>query len=943
MRLIRVTQFGVVALWIICVSSWTSEKCVMTDGFTDVWRGDDCHNGNLTVSCMDVDNVPLHLAIFPISIQTLCVQMRNKSILHPNDFSRFDKLVALGISGQPAEILPGAFRGLFGLQTLSLTCSLNLSIHSNTFKDLHNLKQLRIISCSFSVIALDAFDGMKQLTTLTIMQSQKKLLSDIKSLSEVLCRIVNKTSSLTSLVLWAEIATLSSPKCIVSNGTTYETPSFYGLQDIVLNFPDLKTVGKGVFEGFKNISFLNMPLNNVLQMQLLQSGVSKVETFQFWQEDSDLESMCEIVYQLSTSDVSITTDHINFSISAIQNCMTLRKLSLQRISISPRFIDLSFIHGLRNLQLLTVDQFSLNNTRFTSLCKTPPSPILWLKIITLCFSSIFSIHRRQFFCMKNLEELNLKYNRISTIDNFAFLGLQKLKVLNLGHNQLSEIKSFNFFDLHCLEYLNLEANPLVHIEALSFAHLSSIQNVFLGDLNFPPESKIELNLTFVFGSIPRGLTYLYISSGRRPMTLIIGGDGAPNPGLGLHVHGETVSFQDCERPFFRAVVELTARTEWILCGSIFAGSYFKFLQRFKLESKLSALFVDLTSLNTLVHLRDLQLTGVDLNRQTGLAIMFHNLTRLETLMLLGCRIDYLEKDLSKDLQSLRELRLVINNELTIMEEFPEPLKSLKYLLIQDLLLQCSCNNAWFDNWAKRNRQVQVMFWHSTLGMKEINCIGEHGTQNFLKYSQIHCSMDVGFILFVSNTLGLLLFMLVVLLHHLAGQYLLALFYITRGWLEEAVFRNNKRRYGYDAFVSYSGKDERWVVEELLPNMEQRGPPFLRLCLHSRDFQLGKDIVDNITDCLYSSRRTVCLVSRHYLRSNWCSLEMKLATDRLRVEQRDILILVFLEDISPHQLSAHHRLARLVKTRTYLDWPKEPEQYQDFWDRLWATLAPKHGQ
>ncbi|XP_055745498.1 toll-like receptor 13 [Salvelinus fontinalis] len=463
--------------------------------------------------------------------------------------------------------------------------------------------------------------------------------------------------------------------------------------------------------------------------------------------------------------------------------------------------------------------------------------------------------------MKNLEKLNLKYNRISTIDNFAFLGLQKLKVLNLGHNQLSEIKSFNLFDLHCLEYLNLEANPLVHIEALSFAHLGSIQNVFLGDLNFPPESKIELNLTFVFGSIPRGLTYLYISSGRRPMTLIIGGDGAPNPGLGLH---------------------------------------------------------------------------------TGLAIMFHNLTRLETLMLLGCRIDYLEKDLSKDLQSLRELRLVINNELTIMEEFPEPLKSLKYLLIQDLLLQCSCNNAWFDNWAKRNRQVQVML-DSTLGMKEINCIDEHGTQNFLKYSQIHCSMDVGFILFVSNTLGLLLFMLVVLLHHLAGQYLLALFYITRGWLEEAVFRNNKRRYRYDAFVSYSGKDERWVVEELLSNMEQRGPPFLRLCLHSRDFQLGKDIVDNITDCLYSSRRTVCLVSRHYLRSNWCSLEMKLATDRLRVEQRDILILVFLEDISPHQLSAHHRLARLVKTRTYLDWPKEPEQYQDFWDRLWATLAPKHGQ
>uniref|UniRef100_A0A4W5Q2L1 Uncharacterized protein n=1 Tax=Hucho hucho TaxID=62062 RepID=A0A4W5Q2L1_9TELE len=480
-----------VALWIICVSSWTSDKCVLTDGLTNL--------------CMDVDNVTLHLAIFPISIQTLCVTMRNQSILHLNDFSRFNKLVELGISGQPAEILPGAFRGLFGLQTLRLTCSLNLSIHSNTFKDLHNLKQLIITSCSFSVIAPDAFAGMKQLTTL-IIQFQNNLL-DIKSLSGILCRIVNNTSSLTSLDLWAEIATLSSSKCIVSNGTTYETPSFYGLQDIFLNFPGLKTIGKGVFEGFKNISFLSMPLNDVLQMQLLQLGVSKVESFQFWQEDSDIESMCEIVYQLSTSSVSITTDHINFSISAIQNCMTLREMRLERIAFSHRFNDLSFIHGLRNLQILSVSQFSLNNTRFTSLCKTQPSPILWLKIISLHFNSIFSIHHRQLFCMINLEELDLKYNRISTIDNF---------------------------------YLNLEANPLVHIEALSFAHLSSIQNVSLGDLNFPPESKIELNLTCVFGSIPQGLTYLYISSGRRPMTLIIGGDGAPNPGLGLHVHGETV-------------------------------------------------------------------------------------------------------------------------------------------------------------------------------------------------------------------------------------------------------------------------------------------------------------------------------------------------------------------------------------------------------------------
>ncbi|CAB1346588.1 unnamed protein product [Coregonus sp. 'balchen'] len=149
-------------------------------------------------------------------------------------------------------------------------------------------------------------------------------------------------------------------------------------------------------------------------------------------------------------------------------------------------------------------------------------------------------------------------------------------------------------------------------------------------------------------------------------------------------------------------------------------------------------------------------------------------------------------------------------------------------------------------------------------------------------------------------------MLVLLVHNLAGPYLLPLYRIA---LSEAMRSNTRGRYHYDTFVSYSGKDERWVVEELLlHNLEQRA-----------DFQLGKDIVENITDSLYQSHHTLCLVSRHFRRSNWCSLEMKLATSRLQVEQRDNLLLVFLEKIPPHWLSAHHRLARLVKTRTYLDW------------------------
>uniref|UniRef100_A0A4W5LUX6 TIR domain-containing protein n=1 Tax=Hucho hucho TaxID=62062 RepID=A0A4W5LUX6_9TELE len=173
----------------------------------------------------------------------------------------------------------------------------------------------------------------------------------------------------------------------------------------------------------------------------------------------------------------------------------------------------------------------------------------------------------------------------------------------------------------------------------------------------------------------------------------------------------------------------------------------------------------------------------------------------------------------------------------------------------------SCDNAWLDNWARRQQHVQVIFWLE--GELEMTCKNENGIQNFGRNSEAYCSLDVGFVLFICTSLGLLLFILVGLLHQLAGDYLLAFCYIARA----------------------DGAS--------LP---------VSVCLHSRDFQLGKDIVDNSTDSLYGSRHTLCLVSRHYLRSNWCSLELT---------------------SPPRHMSAHHRLARLVKTRTYLDWPQDP--------------------
>ncbi|KAF5894771.1 toll-like receptor 13, partial [Clarias magur] len=400
-------------------------------------------------------------------------------------------------------------------------------------------------------------------------------------------------------------------------------------------------------------------------------------------------------------------------------------------------------------------------------------------------------------------------------------------------------------------------------------------------------SKIQINL-----SLPENLTKLSISSGIRPMTLNLSKSKKSQVGLSLNVCGQSVTFQDCDNTLFKSLVELTAETEQLLCGQSFPGQFLKSLRHFMIKANHKTGQMDLTDLNQLVNLKSLILFNVDLSRQSGLDVIFRNLSNLEYLCISVCSVPLLEKYLIRDLKSLKVMFLQADNVFSVMENFVEPLKNLRYLILKDALLHCSCDNAWITNWAKYVQNVQVNFRDSAL--ERLQCITVDETKFLRKYAQENCLFNVDFLLFVSTSLGLVLFMLVVLLHQLAGDYLLAFFHIARAWVEEAMRANRKGHYHFDVFVSYSGKDERWVMDELLPNLGKRGPPSLKLCLHSRDFELGKDIVENITDSLYRSRHTLCLVSRNYLRSTWCSLEMRLATYRLLAEHRDVLVLVFLE-------------------------------------------------
>ncbi|XP_014217375.1 toll-like receptor Tollo [Copidosoma floridanum] len=134
---------------------------------------------------------------------------------------------------------------------------------------------------------------------------------------------------------------------------------------------------------------------------------------------------------------------------------------------------------------------------------------------------------------------------------------------------------------------------------------------------------------------------------------------------------------------------------------------------------------------------------------------------------------------------------------------------------------------------------------------------------------------------------------------------------------------------FDAFVSYSSKDEAFVAEELAPVLEL-GQPSYKLCLHYRDFPVGSFIADTIVQAVESSRRTIMVLSENFIKSEWCRFDFKSAHHQVLRDRRRRLILVLVGDVPQRDLDPDIRL--YLKTNTYLQWGDKL-----FWEKLRFAL------
>lgn len=135
---------------------------------------------------------------------------------------------------------------------------------------------------------------------------------------------------------------------------------------------------------------------------------------------------------------------------------------------------------------------------------------------------------------------------------------------------------------------------------------------------------------------------------------------------------------------------------------------------------------------------------------------------------------------------------------------------------------------------------------------------------------------------------------------------------------------------YDAFVSFSHKDEAFVMEEILPKLE-REPYNFKLNVHYRNWIPGEMIPSQISQSVDQSRRTIIVLSRNFMQSVWALLEFRTAHVSALHEGRVRVIVIVLDDVVDDE-DLPEEMRGYLRNNTYVRWG-DPW----FWDKLIYAL------
>ncbi|XP_031848594.1 toll like receptor [Nomia melanderi] len=841
-----------------------------------------------------------HLTGFP-KLQRLILSSNNSTNLSSDLFADMPDLTWLDLRENNVHLPAGFFKDAPNLEVLELGRNMITSIEPGLFDDLTKLRLLNLWQNKLMEIKSGTFDKLVSLKSLDINSNElttlpKNVFEKLKNL-EVLNLFGNNFTSL--------------PGDLFQHNRKLRTVIMYG------NKKNMTTLPSGLFSNLTELKLVQLRSNGLITVpENLFWGSISMNNISL--ERNYFESLPENLFKglinLSTLELSFN-ELTSLPDQIFVDLKNLIKLDLSKNHIAS--ISRHLFEGLTKLKILNMKKNQLRVIEDTSFKYLESLQIAIFSDNQLTLNNSLSVYHDEygkkspFHHCPSLEELYLDRNNISEIFGDWIISSLSLQILDLKHNQIPYISTEDLQFISSKIKVDLRYNNIKHIylnsaEKLASFHISRDVIILVDNNPIACDCDLYDFVRYLEGKMhPNVQNYFHIISGdlmcQSPEWIMnISVSNLKSKSLKCNVVDICPTNCTCwVKPYNKAfLVDCSYRNLTNIPRNIQA------LPNYQLELNFTG-----NKLSQLLPLRDIGLDNVSISE---LLLSNNDISNVP--------LDALPLDIN-----VLELH---NNNISRMNSdvlyFMSNSTKLKTITLHGNQWACDCDARDVLNFVQTKVIEIPDSLHITCKDMKIPMLKMTATD----FCPAKTAMIVGISVAVAFT-GLLIGVLAALYYRYQREikvwlysHQLCLWLVTEDELDKDKL--------YDAFISYSHKDEDFVVNELVSKLENGPRPF-KLCLHFRDWLAGEWIPKQIAHSVDNSKRTVVVLSPNFLESVWGRMEFRAAHSQALSEGRARVILILYGEVGSID-NLDPELKAYLSMNTYVKWG-DPW----FWDKLRYAL------
>ncbi|KAF5290884.1 hypothetical protein FQA39_LY14564 [Lamprigera yunnana] len=840
------------------------------------------------------------------------------------------------------------FEGLEYLDKIILNNNNIIEIDEDTFKNLTNLTEIDL-GTNLITLKPKLFRYSTNLRLLDISQNNLEYLP---------IGIFQNLKNLKYLYMW-------SNKFSTLNTKTFE--DLENLEILELRNTNLESLPDDIFYSLINLRMISLAMNKLstLSKNTFRNN-QHLEVIQM-QQNEDLETLPDYFFSNLTHLKNVELNECK--LSALPENLFYGSAHVQNLSLNYNQLKELPEHIFKGLS--TLENLDLSYNHLERLAENIFDSLTALRVLNLENNKLTNVGHKLFFHLLKVESINLQKNEISYLNKYSFQRLMHLREVNLSHNYLklteNQTSVSPFTSNLRLETVDLSYNNIssisqdwmykLHLRQLDFSY-NQISYLDIEHLAVVSRHQLIINLSH------NKITTINFTDPEERIHRSLHADSFDGPNTVLYLDGNPIHC-DCQiydfvRYFDGSIHEVISKLITITADDLKCSSPVNFVNfpLKKLRPKLLTCRLDQLE-NNAVCPNNCDCLIRPWNKAFVVDCINQNLTEVPEIELPKGKIfNQTEVYLDGNKITSGPLRSAAYENVTILKLSSNNLNELKWIPPKIQTLTLDHNNISFFNYEilemlNTSTLANVSFgnnsWKcdcstlnfssflvSNLARKQIDansikCRGSGKLLVHLNKNELcpnHTTMAIALSMCIA-IVGLVVAACTIFYYRYELEIKVWLYAhkICLWFVTEKEIDKNK---DYDAFISYSHKDEDFVTDKLIPVLEM-GPTPYKLCWHMRDWVAGEFIPTQISRSVENSRRTLVVLSPGFLKSVWGKVEFRTAHTQAMKEGRVRVIIILYGDVDLNN-DLDDELKAYVNTNTYIKWG-EPW----FWDKLRYAL------